>query len=156
MNILGTLKSGEVVVDRPNSHLHETAATLLPEALSQIESQGRGFMVEEVDFNRPIGQTVCVTTGPGDQIIFAKRPNRFGLSRFVVGKGPKQTSSMVVILKAIDGGYLLISAFIGQKAEPEPWDRNATAASSDFWSSHALVFGCEPTEPGTETEDCPW
>ena len=157
MNPLGILKTGEAVLDRYNSHLHETAAALLPEALSQISANGREFIVEEVDFGRPIGVTICVTTGPGDQIIFAKRPRRFGHSRFVIGKSPSECSVMTVILKAIeDGQYLLMTAYIGRNAGPEPWDKNATEASKQFWAKHALVWGEEPTEPGTETEENPW
>jgi hypothetical protein len=157
MNKLGLLKTGETVLDRYNSHLHETAIQLLPEALSQISADGRQFIVEEVDFGRPIGVTICVTTGPGDQIIFAKRPRRFGHSRFVIGKGPTDCSVMTVILKAIENNqFLLMTAYIGKNAGPEPWDKFATEASKEFWSKHALVWGEEPTEPGTETEEPLW
>jgi len=152
------LKSGEVVVDRFNSHLHQSVRPILAEALSRVESAGRKFFVEEVDFGRPVGETVCVPTGPSDQIVFAKRPKRFGLSRFVKNRKAEPCSSVVVILKTADGqqGFVLVTAFIGRRPEPEPWDRNATANSRAFWSSHALVWGSEEIIPGTETEKCPW
>jgi hypothetical protein len=153
------LKSGERVVDRYNSHLHESVVPLLPEALAKINSQGRIFLVEEVDFGRPIGETVCVVTGRDDQIVYAQRPKRFGLTRFVKNRGPEPTSSVVVILKTADGeagAYVIVTAFLGHRPEPEPWDRNATANSRAFWASHALIWGCEPTIPGTETAECPW
>ena len=69
-----------------------------------------------------------------------------------------QTSRVTCVLKAGDVGdeYVLITAFIGAPAVPEPWDRNATAKSREFWDSHALVWGSEPTIPGTETSVCPW
>jgi len=51
---------------------------------------------------------------------------------------------------------VLITAFIGTKPEPEPWDRNATKNSEKFWSSHALVLGSEPIISGTETKECLW
>jgi hypothetical protein len=151
------LKSGETVVDRHQSHLHPGVEQLLTDALGRIESAGRGFLVEEVEFGRIIGETTCVTTGLGDDVVYAKRPKRFGLSRFVKNRSPESCSSIVVILKAGDcGEYVLITAFVGHRPEPEPWDRNATANSRAFWDSHALVWGSEPTIPGTETSRCPW
>jgi hypothetical protein len=152
------IASGEVVVVRHASHLHADVERLLPEALGRIRSEGRDFLVEEIDFGRLVGETVCVTTGSGDQIVFAKRPKRFGLSRFVKNRNPEPCSTVVVILKKAEevGAYVLITAFVGHRPEPEPWDRNATANSRSFWSSHALVWGSEPTIPKTETTTCPW
>ena len=153
------LASGEVVMDRHHSHLHEGVVLLLPEALAHIHAAGRTFLVEEVDFGRLIGETTCVATGPGDEVVFAQRPKRFGLSRFVKNRQPEQCSSIVIILKAVEevvGTYVLITAFIGHRPEPEPWDRNATKQSVVFWASHALVWGSEPVVPGTETFTCPW
>ncbi len=161
-NQIGTLKGGEPVFDRYNSHLHASVAAILPAALAQIDVGGRAFLVEEVDFGRQIGETVCVATGPGDQIVYAQRPKRFGLTRFVKNRQPEPCSTVVVILKIADGAeaamgaYVLVTAFIGHKAEPEPWDWNATPNSVAFWSSHALVWGSEPAIPGTETTECPW
>jgi len=152
------LGSGESVVDRHNSHMHGDLENLVREALQHTSSTGRKFIIEEVDFGRIIGETVCVTTGTGDQILFAQRPGRFGLSRFVVNRKPESCSKMVVILKKAeeDNCYVLITAFIGHKPEPEPWDRNATVRSREFWSSRALVWGAEPVVAGTETASCPW
>lgn len=151
------LKSGEMVVDRYRSHLHQGVALLLPEALARIESRGRDFLVEEVDFGRPIGENICVATAAGDQIVFAKRPKRWGHTRFVLNRTPEPCNHLVVILKAGDGGeFVFITAFVGRRSEPEPWDRNATANSRAFWTSHALVWGCEETIQGTETTRCPW
>jgi len=152
-----TLKSGEFVVDRFNSHLHTGLEGLLKEALGKIESEGRPFMVEEVNFGRVVGETVCVETSDLDQIVFAQRPSRFGISRFVMNRQPAPCSALVVILKrAEEGFYILISAFVGRKPEPEPWDRNATERSVEFWSGHALIWGQEPVIQGSETTVCPW
>lgn len=161
------LKSGETVVDRHNSHVHEGIGRFLPEALEKIESKGREFFVEEVDFGRPIGETICVTTGSQDTIVYAKRPGRRGCTRFVLNRTPDECPSLVVILKSIGGGeYVLISAFIGCRPEPEPWDQRnfqqqansaeAEKKSREFWANHALIYGVEPIIPGTETEKCPW
>jgi hypothetical protein len=155
--MLGKLKSGEVVVDRYNSHIHETVKVVLPAALAQIESGRSQFLVTEIEFEKVIGDTTCIPTGPGDEVVFAKRPKRFGHTRFVKNRKPLPCSSVVVILKATtEGGYVLITAFVGHKAEPEPWDRHSNSKSLEFWSKHALVWGSEEVIPGTETERCPW
>ena len=122
------LGSGQVVVDRFNSHIHESVAALLPEALTKVSLGGSQFAVEQVDFDRIVGETTCVETHEGDQIIYAQRPKRFGASRFVKNRQPEPCKSVVVILKkAEDGDYfVLITAFIGVRPEPEPWDRNST------------------------------
>jgi hypothetical protein len=154
-----TLKSGERVVDRHQSHLHGKVAELLPAALVVIESGNRGFLVVSHDFGRVIGETICVETGALDQIVYAQRPRRGGLTRFVKNRVAEPCSALVAILmRARDEAdtYVLVSAFIGHPAEPEPWDRNATANSRAFWDSHALVWDSEPVISGTETDVCPW
>lgn len=161
------LKSGETVVDRHRSHIHEGVMRLLSDALAQIHSMGREFLIEVVDFGRPIGETICVATDAGDQIIYAKRPKRWGHSRFVLNRTPESCSSVVVILKAGDDGeYILITAFIGRRPQPEPWDtwnfsqqpnpQEAERLAREFWSSHALVWGCEEVINNTAITDCPW
>jgi len=162
MQVLGKLLSGEVVVDRRNSHLRENAARYLPDALAQIHSRGRTFIAEEVDFGQPIGKTICVRTNGSDEIVWAWRKNRpADWTRFVKNREPEKCSSLMVILMAnreaeTPGQMVLISAFIGRRAEPEPWDRNASERSFAFWESHALVWGYEETIRGTETKVCPW
>jgi len=152
------LASGEPVVDRHNSHIHESAAAFLPPALYRIDSRGRKFLIETVEFDFVVGETVCVATEPGDKIVYAQRPKRFGLTRFVKNRKPEPTNAVTIILKRdeFENYYVLITAWCGHKSEPEPWDRNATEKSVSFWNSHALIWGSEATIPGTETDVCPW
>ncbi len=174
--LLGQLASGEAVVDRFNSHLqsHSLSTELLVTALSRINSSRRNFLIEEIRFDQTVGNTVCVVTGAADRIVFAQRPKRSGLTRFVVNRQPEPCRSMVVILKSADapdfGAYVLVTAFIGNKPEPEPWDERALSRggieavrrSQDFWATHALVLGHETVicnECGVELpkpcmEDC--
>lgn len=156
--MLGRLLSGEPVIDRHNSHIHRDVAILLSEALAKVDAHGRRFLVEEVDFGRLVGETTCVETGALDHIVYAQRPRRQGLTRFVKNRTPEPCSKAVVILKNDDyeGYYVLITAFVGHRPEPEPWDRNATERSREFWSTHALVWGTEQVVPGTETIVCLW
>ncbi|MFA6272089.1 MAG: hypothetical protein WC693_03195 [Patescibacteria group bacterium] len=157
MSSIGMLKSGEAVIDRHQSHLHPGVVALLPDALRRIDAVGRNFLIEEVDFGQLIGETVCVQTTDADKIVWAKRPGRFGLTRFVKNRTTELCSVVTIILKR-DGRedfYILITAFVGHRPEPEPWDRNATEQSVAFWRSHALVWGYEAIVPGTETDECP-
>lgn len=154
--VLGTLASGQVVVDRYNSHLHPGVKAILPEALAQIHMNGEEFQIHQVDFDRVVGQTTCVETSSKDEIVYAKRPKRYGYSRFVLNREAEDCSSVVVILKKGEDYYVLITAFIGEKPEPEPWDRNATSQSESFWRNHALIWGSEPVLEHTITRSCPW
>jgi hypothetical protein len=162
------LKSGEKVIDRVNSHIHSNTWNILPVALAKIEAKGKEFIIEEIDFGRVIGRSICVKTNPEDRIWYAQRVNRWGLSRFVRNREPEPCSTIVVILKKAEesGEYILITAFIGHLSEPEPWDqrsfsRQANPAQAEeksrrFWANHALVWGMEEANPETITMDCPW
>lgn len=151
------LGSGQQVFDRADSHIHSGVLRFLSAALAHIHSQDRGFIAEDVDFGIDIGQTICVKTLPGDDVIFVQRVGREGLSRFVRSRQPEPTSFVAVVLKELLGGsYELRTAYFGQLSQPEPWDKNATTKSREFWLRHALCWGYEETVPGTETKVCPW
>lgn len=160
--MLGTLKSGESVKDRPDSHLanHKDVFAILQEAFSKIDSQDRGFIVVEVNMERIVGVTTCVKTNIGDEVVYAQRPRRLGLTRFVKNREPLPCETAVVILKKIDDpeyAYVLITAYIGAIAEVEPWDEKATQKSIDFWNTYALIMDdSNEIIPGTETSVCPW
>lgn len=155
--LLGVLRGKEKVWDRLTSHVHPNPAIekYLPLALSRIEPNGREFFVETVDFGEIIGEANCVETTEGDDIVYAMRVGRRGLTRFVRGREKTPTSKVTVILKKIDDGYILISGFIGPQAAPEPWDPKATPESITFWNAHAVVWGSEPVVPSTETTTLP-
>lgn len=156
------LGSGEVVIDRDQSHVatHPSVLTLLPEALARIISSNREFIAEEVCFDRIVGETICVETGMGDEIVYAQRLNRMGLTRFVKNRAPVPCNTVTVCLEQAEreaGKYVLLTAYVGYRTPAEPWDtRWATDASVPFWSTHALVWGRELIVEGTETEVCPW
>jgi CRISPR-associated protein Csx3 len=158
--VMGRLGSGEIVVDAANSHVatHPTVHAHLAETLSRIHASGRERFCESVDFGRVIGETICVETSGSDDIVFAQRPRRKGLTRFVKNRRPEPTTQVTACVQRLSGGaYLLLTAFVGPRAPAEPWDTKfADEASREFWSTHALVWGCEETIPGTETNECPW
>lgn len=158
--VLGRLMTGETVIDRLTSHLHPGVEALLPEALPRINSQQRDYIVAEVDLGRTVGRQTCVETTGDDEVVYAQRPNRKGLTRFVKGRESAPTSSLTVILMrqkdAMEPTYITMSAFVGKPSEMEPWDAKATPASAEYWKTHALIWGAEPVVEGTETTECPW
>lgn len=157
MRLIGRTEDGAVVVDRHNSHLHECAGDSIIDALKQINTKGRQFIEAEIDLRRFVGGCICVDTTPEDIIVFAQRPNRRGLTRFVMDREPVPTNKMMVILKKSDKPreYILITAFAGGKSELEPWDSRATEASRVFWKSKALIWDGQVVD-GTATGACPW
>ncbi len=156
--ILGKTADGAVVIDRFNSHLHGEVTKHLHQALSTIKTNNKQFIEAEVDFHRNIGFSACVSTSSNDCIVFATRQNRNGFSRFVLNKEKMPTSFLTVVLKKTNdkpSEYVLITAYIGEKSEVEPWDKHATEKSVDFWKSHALVWG-EPVLLESVTADVKW
>jgi hypothetical protein len=157
LTIVGRTADDAVVMDRSNSHIHNDVILVLKAALLKVRTNGQLFIVTEVEFPNIVGTSCCVTTGPKDKILFAQRPNRLGLTRFVVDRESEPSSKVVIVLKKMESTmeYILITAFIGDKAELEPWDPRATSTSLVFWQHKALVWGA-PIIEGTITTDCPW
>ncbi|MFO7807213.1 MAG: hypothetical protein R6V40_02195 [Candidatus Moraniibacteriota bacterium] len=62
--------------------------------------------------------------------------------------------------------YVLITAFVGKRPQPEPWDarnfsqqpdpQEAERLAREFWSNHALIWGTEEIIQDTITTECPW
>ena len=155
---IGRSSDGYMVYDRPCSH-HHIGGDLLGTVVSRVRLAGLPFVREQVDFGKEIGRTICVTTTAADHIIFAQRPGRGGKSRFVTDRQGEPCSTAVAMFLRMEdrpNSYLLITAFIGSLPEPEPWDRKATEASRDFWSSHALIWDPCDVIPDTATTECPW
>lgn len=163
------LGGGEEVRDRADSHVatHESVHGLLPEALKKIYANGRRFIIEEVEMGRIVGESICVPTSSGDQIMYEQRPNRSGLTRFVLNRKPEPSSTVVVILEKIEGDnfFTLLTSYVGRIAPPETWDEVSFAKTPDpdrarieakiFWENHALVWGYEKksSSPKVEEED---
>ena len=163
-------KDGFPVIDRYNSHLkeHREVLAILPEALKKVDTKGRPFIEDEVSFDHTIGKSFCVKTSENDEIVYARRRGRKGLSRFVLNREPEDTNKVSLVLKKIRervsqgkdarevNAYLLITAWIGERAEVEYYDPRATEKSLAFWNTHALIYDPELIIPGTETKEKPW
>ena len=158
LNLLGITADGINVYDRPYSHLTEhvdVTPELLKEALAKI-TQVTDNEKHIVDMGRKIGMTTCVPVTDEDDIVYVIRKNRKGPTPMVRGRKGIDCNNMVVILKrAVDdeGEYfILITAYIGEGAEPEPWDRRFEVDKTgydeavEFWNTHALVYDPEVVE----------
>lgn len=157
--MIARTKTGERVVDRSDSsHIHETVRPFLVEAISKIETNKCKFIIAPIEMGRIVGGNACLETGQGDEIVFAQRPGRADLTRFVKNRQAEPCSIVTLILKQkeVAEEYVLLTAFIGPPAELEPWHPNATDISKNFWNTHALVWGSEKIIPETETSICPW
>ncbi len=153
------LASGETVRDRLTSHLHGDILPLLADVFRDLRSEGRPFIITTKEFDEPIGTTVKVETRDGDEIVYAQRLNRKGLTRFVKNREQEPTKNVTAILKRLEetpDTYIIITAFKGDPAPPEPGDKNAGPDAVEFWNRNALIWGSEPTVPGTETTEKPW
>lgn len=140
--LLGVSSNGKSVFDRHHSHVHEVPPELIEEAVSKIAISTQSMQKFEIEMGRVIGKSSCVTTTPQDQIVFAQRKGRYGRTRFAKNRQPWDCSKMFLIVKAteVPDRFVLITCFVGETPEPEPWDRNATPNSAAFWATHALVW----------------
>lgn len=149
-----TTKEGVLVVNRYSSHLH-CEEKLAFEVASLYEGDEQ-FVKFTHEFHDKFGLSECVKTTSDDIIFYDQRTSRKGLSRFVLDRQPERTNLLTVIMaKKFDRElqqevYVLITAFWGSPAEPEPWDENAferdirgydkaKSASIEFWKNHALI-----------------
>lgn len=110
----------------------------------------------EVDLNRIVGTTSLVKTNPDDEIIYAKRKDREGYSRFVRNRHVTDTSLVSVILLKENDCYYVWSAWCGALVPTTPGTDNEMSDSRDFWSDHALIYNPSIVQIETETTICPW
>lgn len=156
--LVGQSSDGYLVFDRPRSHHHLCTDLLLP-VVRRARLGGEPFVKLLIPFEFEIGRSTCVSTDATDVIVYARRPGRAGPTRFVMNRQAVACSTAVAIFKRMQdspNGYLLITAFVGEMPEPEPWDVNATPASGAFWANHALVWNSCEVLGETMTEICPW
>lgn len=158
-----TLANGKkVYADLTNSHLATHFAdfpglpALVREFLTTQSFEGQEVYVDH-DMGRMVGSSDLVETTDSDEIVYAKRRNRDTYTRFVKGKDPVSTSYITVTLtRDGKGSYELTSAWIGQICPLFPDRPGATSENKSFWANHALVWGNQSIQEGTETTVSPW
>lgn len=123
------------------THTHLDLEKFLPEVVSNISNTNYGFMEIEHDFGYYVGASECVETSQSDDLIYAIRKGRKGYTVFVKNRLPIPTSHVTIVLKkATNNEYVIITAFYGEKAGLEPCDPRATKDDIEFWKNHALIF----------------
>ncbi len=156
------LGSGEQVYDREPSHIHVgVTPDLLAEAMSKVFAEpGEKKVKRTIDFDRIIGVSNCVRTSESDEIVFAQRVHRGGLTRFAKNRKPEPTSCLTLSMRLQpDGQYELGTAYIGSPGHNEYWaaeNAEEFQGAIEFWNQNALCWGYEPVLPGTETTERPW
>lgn len=129
---------------------------LVQEVLAGIVTTGE-YMWSETDMGREVGATDLVETDSTDEIVYAKRQGRSTYSRFTKSRRPQPSQIVTVALEPLDENtYLLKSAWIGPVGYSFPDSPDAVPESREYWANHALVWGEQAVQPGTETNRSPW
>jgi hypothetical protein len=163
MEHIATLANGKkVYADLTGSHLATHFADF-PELSNLVkdflatQSFTEPLVYADYDMGKVVGNSDLVETSDSDEIVYAKRLNRDTYTRFVKGRDAVPTSYITISLhQDSDGNYELSSAWIGQICPLFPDRPGATAESKSFWTNHALVWGNQTIQEGTETTVSPW
>jgi hypothetical protein len=164
LELVTTMKNTtSVYVDLANSHA-STHIKEHPELLEFAKDflKVQEFHEEEVAIQHDVGHSVgtadLVETSDKDEIVYAKRLNRDSYTRFAKNRKTAPTPFITMVLRKnpADGSYELWSIWIGPKVPPFPGDDRETEDSLSFWKHHALVWGNQAIQKGSETTASPW
>ena len=156
-------KNGIVVTYDPvhshaSTHFRDTPqiCPLVKQIIEHTDISG-DMMEFDVDTGKLLGTSDLVTTDESDDIVYAIRKNRDRHMRFTTSQQAQPSSMIAISLTRLnDKTYNLFSAWLGPMAPPTPNNPLANSKSKPFWSKHALVWGNQEIQPGTETTICPW
>ena len=146
---LGITRDGYKVYDRADSHIHDgITKALIKKALSKIYANGVPFKKKELNFYAPIGFNTCVEINSGDEVIMVYRKGRKGKTPMVKGREPEPCNTLTVVIrrdKNYENHYTLITSFIGEGTEREPWDKYIRTPQEqkrceEYWATHALLY----------------
>jgi hypothetical protein len=62
----------------------------------------------------------------------------------------------VKLKRLASGVYEIRTGYLGEAGVAETWASGADVTSREYWATHAFCWGYEATEPGSETDHCPW
>lgn len=150
---IGKTKDGMTVYDRNDySHVHSKdglTRELLQSALSVVPTNDQFLIEKEVPFDGVVGQKTCVKVGPNDEVIMMYRKNRHGRTPMVKNRESEPSNKITVVFrksrKGEYGDYTMLTSYIGDKSEKEPWDTSLRKPedrkrSKEFWENHALIY----------------
>lgn len=147
------------ITARSIQHLeaHPEVASILVAAINKAVIGDCPFAEIEVDMGQIVGRQNLVATGagnPNDVMEFSVRKGRSLPSRVISGiTQGDETSSIVIIAKRTrPGHYILITSWLGNLAEKEPWDPNIRGEAHfdrclQFWCANALIHDQETMGP---------
>ncbi len=147
---LGLLATGQPVLDRPNSHMHQGVREVIGVALWRIGVTPRersDMIIREISFSGEFsGFSHCVETDETDRIVYAIRPRRSCYTRFVMNREPIATNIMTIVLmpEEILDRYILVTAYWGEHTPREIKPGEIDHQARQFWANHALIWGLEP------------
>jgi hypothetical protein len=152
----------KVVFDPEHSHAatHFDDTPQLREAVNQVIANtvttGEDMWFE-MDMGRVAGVSDLVDTDETDEIVYAKRLSRDTYTRFTKSRRAQPSSLVTVAMNPLnDDTYELKSAWIGPVGYSFPDAPGALPQSREYWDKHAIVWGTQAIQPGTETRECPW
>ena len=160
-----TSKNGVCVyvdVDSGHAATHfsddDTLFNLVKEIIRGSSLEGDDIKFEYV-FDHVIGECDLQAVDEHDEILYARRKHRDRLSKFVKNKPRHQCSSVTIVLKRVEDGYELQSAWIGHLVPSFP--KTNTSIDQDieekkYWETHALVWGKQAVDEDSITTICPW
>lgn len=140
-----------VDIDREHMKAHESVMPFLKQIIPTLVVGDQPFIKTAIDMGQIIGVTDCVETTQHDDIVYAKRPGRPGKTRFVKNRNPQPSSHVTLIMKRVGRRFKLLTGFIGNVAEKEPFDKSIRTdaefmQAKHFWDRHALVWGSQEVE----------
>ena len=150
---LGKTRDNMTVYDRKDySHVHgEGGLTteLIQSALSVVPTNDKFLIEKEVPFDGVVGQKTCVEVSPNDEVVMMYRKNRYGRTPMVKNRSPEPSNKITVVFRKSRkdefGDYTMLTSYIGDKSEKEPWDTSLRRPedrkrSKEFWKNHALIY----------------
>lgn len=150
-----TTKDGRIIVvtDETREHMkaHPEVENILEEVLLNVElPQDKSVYGKEIDMGRVVGKSACVKLKKislSEKSCFALRINREKASHVILDTEGDSTSKVIVWARFDENfnQYILRTAYIGNLAPAEPWDKSLKTEtqkqeSLDFWCEHALLY----------------
>lgn len=161
----------EVAVSSNGKHIYinlmqppaSTTIARNPNLLSHIKAILADTAIEgqqltlECDMRKPVGYTDAVLVKDKDVIFYARQGKATSFTKFVKNRKTDATSIVSMrLVKRDDTNYSVQNVWIGQLPVPAPDSEDATAASREYWSTHAVVYNGQPLVASSVTKDCPY
>jgi len=160
-----------IFIDKKNHATQHLGTTLLIRCLNNLDfkdllssyeqhrngNSSNGLYEKLITFSYNIGYDESVETTDDDKIIYAIRPDRDKKSRIAPNRQPSPSNKVFLVLKPCDltrNLFMIITAYVGNKAAIEPWNDNASENDINYWKNHALTGNYKETDD--EGEDGYW